>query len=566
MWYNVNSVKIKRHIPAAGVALLSAALLTAAFPPFGETASIAVAIAPLLVVARLASPKKAAWTWFGGGFVFWFATLAWMPAICKNNGPWPLVGLGWFGLAALCAGYFALFGWLSARAWRRFGRWGLAFEPVLWAGIEWLRGWLFTGFAWNFLGTALVPVPDFLAPARVGGVYLVSALVVLVNGVFATLACRVAAQMRRDAPPTGNRWIRSLETAIPLAVVLLVSWLPRGPQTTNHEPRTTLRVALVQRNAPCVFSAGRERQNPVEVYGNLLAAASAAQPDLVVWGESAMAEFGRLASGQARQVARHFSRLTGGAALLAGGDFDEKTNGTVRLYNGVGLYAPSGDGVELQVYAKQHLVPFGEYIPFDKWIPALQKLSPIGVSLYPGEAKVLEVPVKVAQQRDPPDAVAQERDPPDAVAQERDPPVGSVKVAPLICFEDTLPSLARRGAQLGAQAIVLVTNDSWFSHSWEAVQHAWQAVLRAVETGLPVIRVGNSGVTGVIDESGCARWLMDGKGRPLVDAPGCQLETVKVRSAPRLTPYTRVGDWPLLVLFATSLVGLFMVKYRHENE
>ena len=541
-------MRIKKHIPAAGAALLSAALLTASFPPFRETASIAAALAPLLVVARVASPKKAAWTWFGGGFAFWFATLAWMPAICKNDGPWPLVGLGWFGLAALCAGYFALFGWLSACAWRRFGRWGLAFEPVLWAGLEWLRGWLFTGFAWNFLGTALVPVPDFLAPARVGGVYLVSALVVLVNGVFATLACRVVAQMRRE-PPSGRRWVRSLETAIPLAVVLLVAWLSHEPRPTNHEPRTTnhasLRVALVQRNAPCVFRAGRERQNPVEAFGRLMTAAATAHPDLVVWGESAMAEFGGLAGEMASKAARHFSSLAGGAALLAGGDYAERTNGMLRVYNGAGLYVPSGDGMVLQVYAKQHLVPFGEYIPFDKWIPALQRLSPIGVSLHPGEAKVLEVPV--------------------AVAQERDSPAGSVKVAPLICFEDTLPSLARRGAELGAQAIVLITNDSWFSHSWEAEQHAWQAVLRAVETGLPVIRVGNSGVTGVIEESGRARWLMDGTGRPLVDAPGCQLETVQVRPAPRFTPYVRFGDWPLLVLFAASLAGLFLVKYRHEK-
>ena len=537
-------MEIKRHIPLIGAALLSAALLTAAFPPFGETASIAVAIAPLLVVARVASPKKAAWTWFGGGFAFWFATLGWMPAICKNDGPWPLVGLGWFGLAALCAGYFALFGWLSARAWRRFGRWGLALEPVLWAGIEWLRGWLFTGFAWNFLGTALVPVPDFLAPARVGGVYLVSALVVLVNGVFATLACRVVAQMRRE-PPSGVRWVRSLETAIPLAVVLLVAWLSREPRTTNHEPTIPLRVALVQRNAPCVFRAGRERQDPVEAYRRLVEVAASAKPDLLVWGESGMSEFGHLAGERAQNAAKYFANLAGGTALLAGGDFAEQTNGMVRVYNGAGLYAPSGDGMALQVYAKQHLVPFGEYIPFDKWIPALQRLSPIGVSLYPGEAKVLEVPVKVAT--------------------EHDPPEGRVKVAPLICFEDTLPVLARRGAELGAQAIVLITNDSWFSHSWEAEQHAWQAVLRAVETGLPVIRVGNSGVTGVIEGSGRARWLMDGTGRPLVDAPGCQLETVQVRSAPRLTPYVRFGDWPLLVLFAASLAGLFLVKYRHEN-
>ena len=544
MWYNVTPVKIKRHIPAAAAALLSAALLTAAFPPFGETASIAVALAPLLVVARLASPRKAAWTWFGGGFAFWFATLGWMPAICKNDGPWPLVGLGWFGLAALCAGYFALFGWLSARAWRRFGRWGLAFEPVLWAGIEWLRGWLFTGFAWNFLGTALVPVPDFLAPARVGGVYLVSALVVLVNGVFATLACRVVAQMRRERP-SGVRWVRSLETAIPLAVVLLVAWLSHEPRTTNHEPTIPLRVALVQRNAPCVFRAGRERQDPVEAYRRLVEVAASAKLDLLVWGESGMSEFGHLAGERAQSAAKYFANLAGGTALLAGGDFAEQTNGMVRVYNGAGLYAPSGDGMALQVYAKQHLVPFGEYIPFDKWIPALQRLSPIGVSLYPGEAKVLEVPVKVAT--------------------EHDPPEGRVKVAPLICFEDTLPVLARRGAELGAQAIVLITNDSWFSHSWEAEQHAWQAVLRAVETGLPVIRVGNSGVTGVIEGSGRARWLMDGTGRPLVDAPGCQLETVQVRSAPRLTPYVRFGDWPLLVLFAASLAGLFLVKYRHEN-
>ena len=541
MCYNSVSVKVKKHIPAAGAALLSAALLTASFPPFRETASIAAALAPLLVVARLASPRKSAWTWFAGGFAFWFATLGWMPAVCKNDGPWPLVGLGWFGLAALCAGYFALFGWLSARAWRRFGRWGLAFEPVLWAGIEWLRGWLFTGFAWNYLGTALVPAPDFLAPARVGGVYLVSALVVLVNGVFATLACRVVTQMRREAPPPGGRWIRSLETAIPLAVVLLVSWLSRAPRPAPHDPQPTnhasLCALLVQRNAPCVFRAGRERQDPVAAFGRLMAVSAMAHPDLVVWGESAMSEFGGLGGDSASKAAHYFSRLAGGAALLTGGDYREQTNGTERVYNGAGLYVPSNDGMAFQVYAKQHLVPFGEYIPFDKWIPALQRLSPIGVSLYPGEAKVFDVPTME----------------------------GSVKVAPLICFEDTLPSLARKGAGLGAQAIVLITNDSWFSHSWEAEQHAWQAVLRAVETGLPVIRVGNSGVTGVIEETGRTRWLMDGKDRPLVDAPGFQLETVQVRSAPRLTPYVRFGDWPLLVLFAASLVGLFMVKYRHEN-
>ena len=129
-----------------------------------------------------------------------------------------------------------------------------------------------------------------------------------------------------------------------------------------------------------------------------------------------------------------------------------------------------------------------------------------------------------------------------------------MKLAPLICFEDTVPALARRAAMDGADAIVLITNDSWFSHSIEAEQHAWQAVMRALETGLPVIRVGNSGVTGVIIPSGRARWLTDGDGKPLVDQAGCQIESVPVSRTAAKTTYVRFGDWPLMAIFAAAVV------------
>lgn len=558
-------------------AVLSALLLWAVYPPMGEVCALAFALVPLLVVSRLGTPKRAAQAWFLGGFLFWFATLAWMPAIVKNNGPLPLVVLGWMGLAALCAGYFALFGWLSARAWRRLSAprrpaftvrkllLVLFAEPVLWAGIEWVRSWLFTGFAWNFLGTALGQIPSLAAPARLGGVYLVSALVVLLNGVFATLACRLWAQMRPqrtgDADGRlevwrlafGNRWGRMCETALPLGLILLAFGLsnlslmsffsPGGTGALREESSVlALRVALVQRNAPCIFARRDGAQDPYEVFDRLLAVASAARPDLVVWAESAMSEFGHLDSDGARHAALFFARKTGGASLLAGGDWwyrvQDGEKEVRRVWNAAALYTPTATNVALQVYGKQHLVPFGEYIPFDKWIPPLQRLSPVGVSIWPGEAKVLRLRLNREEG-------------------------ATVALAPLICYEDTDPVLARRAARLGAQAIVLITNDSWFSHSQEPVQHAWQAVLRAIETGLPVVRVGNSGVTGIIFPSGRTRWLEDGDGRPLVDAAGTMVESVPVVASPDLTPYVRFGDGPLAVLFA---VCLCFVCYNPKKE
>lgn len=525
---------------------LSAFLLWAAFPPAGETCAVAFAVAPMLALSRLCPPRRSAWAWFACGMMFWTATLSWMPAIVKNNGPLPLVLLGWAGLAALCAGYFALFGWLHSRMWRNVraagGGWRTLVaiavaEPALWAGVEWLRGWLFTGFAWNFLGTAVGAVPRLAAPARLGGVYLVSALVVLVNGVFATLACRMVAQMRAReegawtawGAPEGRPWrlMRPLQTALPLALALAFHFAAASSSADGVEA-APMRVMLVQRNAPCIFSRRDKAENPYEAFARLMATAKAARPDLVVWAESAMTEFGtRLDGDHARDVARYFADLTGGAALMSGGDWwevCETENGPVRrVRNAAALYSGPVTNIAAQAYGKQHLVPFGEYIPFDKWITPLQRLSPIGVSLWPGEARVLRL--------------------------ERDD--GRVfMLAPLICYEDTDPALARRAARLGAQAIVLMTNDSWFSYSMEPLQHAMQAVLRAIETGLPVVRVGNSGVTGVISPSGRARWLEDGEGRAVVDAAGVMCETVPVPARPRATPYVRFGDWPLGVLFA----------------
>ena len=506
----------KRNLWCGIAAAVSALLLWAAYPPHSETLAILVALVPMLVVARLSSPKRSALIFFLFGFLFWVLSLSWMPAIIKNNGPWPLVLLGWFALAAACAGYMALFGFGAAWLWRRrervrspapFAIMCLFAEAGIWALIEYLRATLFTGFAWNLLGTAFAALPSFATPARFGGVYLVSALVVLLNGVFATLFLRVFAPVLgiAEVNPSRSRLVGRLvqiaETGLPLAFILACLCVGNRmvrDGAARHGESTYLRVALVQRNAPCCFKPGK-RENAYEAFGQLLDVAAAAKPDLVVLAESAMAEFGSVRSFRAQDVARDFLKRASAKLLMAGGD-DVVSN---RTYNAVALYAPdseAGGGLRA-VYHKQHLVPFGEYIPFDKWITPLQKLSPVGVSLHPGEPRLIEISVGGR----------------------------SVKVAPLICYEDTDPRLAAQAKRMGADMIVLVTNDSWFSESAEAEAHAAQAVLRAIETGLPIVRVGNSGVTGVIRPDGSATWLSDGSGRPLVDAPGVMVETIVVK-------------------------------------
>ena len=534
--------------------LLPGLLLWASFPPVAEKTDCVFALAPLLWLARNRDAKTSFKKWFVNGFVFWFATLSWMPAIVKNGGPWPLVVLGWGALAAYCALYFGAFGWLSSKvwawvkdegtAWRRpplfpYGRRLFAIlvaEPVLWCGLELLRSRLFGGFSWNHLGLPLVNA-NLGSPAALGGVYLVSAVVILVNGTIAGIAERM---MRRT-----TRWA-SLETLIPFLLIwglyALEGSAARRMELWEKEDCT---VALVQRNFPCVFKPA-EREDPIAVYSNLLANVAYTRPDLVVLSESALSEFGAADSPRSLAFARWVSKLTGAREVIAGGGrfADGKEYNSAILFSGLG--GPSGRLGDAplpispsplpvtRIYDKVHLVPFGEFIPGDKWITALQKLAPVG-SCTPGELKLL----------------------------------GDYGVA--ICYEDTDSAQMRALLHKGARALVFITNDSWFSDSIEAEQHSWQAVARAVETGLPVVRVGNSGVTGTIDPHGRASWLSGTDGRPLVDARGTMCDTVTKLSppCPTMSPatfYGAVGDIPLSVSFALLILSMVLVKYRDTYE
>lgn len=539
-------------------------LLWASFPPMGECKDAYLALAPLLWLVRQGDVKKSVVRWFLNGFLFWFATLAWMPAIVKNGGPWPLVVLGWGVLATYCALYFAAFGYLATKVWswvrtRGYG-WRLAAlviaEPVLWAGLEIVRARLFGGFAWNQLGVVAVNM-GFGAPAQFGGVFLLSAVVILVNGTLASIAERMLgpflaarrpsvkfasddiegyaaehAGKETSATPAVPSWMRSVETVLPFLLVFALYKVPdySRPEATSE---AHLRVALVQRNFPCVFTRG-PRENPITVYSNLFSHVSLLKPDLIVLPESALCEFGEIGDSRRSDVAfaAWVRSQTGAKGVLAGGGRWTETE----AFNSAALYTAEA----MQVYDKVHLVPFGEFIPGDKLIPILQKLAPVG-SCTPGTLKLLDFPLISGP--------------------------NALRLGVAICYEDTDSAQIRKLSEMGAQALVFITNDSWFSHSQETVQHAWQATARAIETGLPVIRVGNSGVTGVVLPEGTARWLHESDGAELVDAQGSMVETVTCPTGlRRQTWYVRLGDAPLFVAFLLLITAMCVLKYYYEYE
>lgn len=511
-------------------------LLWASFPPFGEKADVIFALAPLLWLARRGDRRKAARIWLLNGVAFWLATLSWMPAIVKNGGPWPLVALGWFALAAYCASYFWAFGWLSSTAWMwaRSGRYwrricAIVFaEPILWAGLELIRSRLLGGFAWNQLGIPAINA-GFGEPVALGGVYLVSAMVILVSGTLASVVERMFANF--DRIKTGEsvpRWLRSVETLLPLLIVYLIyTASPAISQSRNlaiSQSRNPLSVALIQRNFPCIFERHGD-ENPLDVYSRLFSSTSALRPRLVVLPESAMSEFGAIGTQRAKQFADFALRETGASAILTGGG---RRDAEMREFNSAALYTVDS----VQTYDKVHLVPFGEFIPLDKTFTVLQKLAPVG-SCTPGELKLLDF--------------------------------DGIKLGVAICYEDTDSAQIRRLAEMGAQVLVFITNDTWFSNSEETLQHAWHSIARAIETGLPVVRVGNSGVTGTISAAGATNWLGDDKGKPRIDSQGVMVDCIVPAAQGAVTPYVRFGDKPLAAAFVFVLAAIFAGRRYRAN-
>jgi apolipoprotein N-acyltransferase len=539
-----------RNLLCLAAALVSGAMLWTAFPPLDRSDSAWFALVPLILLVRHAKPRAAfGWAWLAG-MAFWLPSLTWLWQLIGNGGPWALVVLGHGALAAYCALYFGLYGLAAATLWQVVVRhawrgWRLlavvVAEPVLWAGSEYLRGTLLSGFPWNALAVSQAGNAALIQPAAWGGVALVSALLFGVSAGVASMMERVAQPLfdRGGERPRFDPW-RSAEGILPL-LILAACWMGGlervRARTRSQAAQDEWRVVLVQPDTPSIFEITDEvvlEQRRILL--DLTTYAAAACPDLVIWPETAVqgvmpwhADVMALASNAAHAA---------GAPLLTGTVEAESIERAgqkpgARFYNAAWLFDTNGTANGR--YRKQHLVPFGEFVPGDRWLPILERLSPVGFSCTPGrESTVLRVRGRGGRTS------------------------GALAFSPLICFEDVFAGLSRRAVRRGARLLVNITNDAWFDGSSESEQHLRQSIFRTVENGVPMVRAANTGVSCLIDASGRVSRFDAGPG----GATGFMPASVRIPPTPQsATLYNRLGDWVLGIPAAICVLGLAMAGW-----
>lgn len=491
-------------------------LLLLVFPPFSFWFVAFFAWLPILISLDGKSSMRALQSGGIAGVVFFGFLIYWLSYVTT---------LGYALLVFYLSLYPAVFCLIVTLLPRRFkrlpeagprpGLWeALQSGPVarplwgglIWACLEYLRGSGPFSFSWGLLGHSQANMPHLAHSAGWWGVYGLSFLLMAAN---LALAEFWRAHRRRVRPR--NYWFW------PFAVLILVALVGYGKPEKRH-PVRPIRIALAQGN----FSQEEKWDVPVgetlETYLRLSARALQDRPDLIVWPETAIPDVldwhpdyrDRIAA----WVKEHRTPILFGSVGEAGKDY----------LNSAFYVKPNRNGeVTWGRYDKVHLVPYGESVPFKRLFPFLKRMVEArgGGEYLPGTAMPLFE-------------------------------VNGTRFGVLICFESTLPSLARQYARSGADFLVVITNDAWFLKSTAPYQHAMQSAFRAIENGLPVARAANTGLT-------CA---YNARGGRLAALPIYEesVLTVEIQAGRKRTPYSRWGDLPIHLALGVGL-GYFAALF-----
>ncbi|MEU8893151.1 apolipoprotein N-acyltransferase [Streptomyces sp. NPDC048442] len=469
-----------------GAAVLAGALPVFVFPAPGLWWFAYVALVPWMLLVRSApTGRRAALDGWLGGLGFVLAVHHWLM---------PSLHVFIVVLAALLGLLWVPWGWLvrvmlGGRPTVPRALAAVAVLPSSWLMVELARSWEGLGGPWGLLGSSQWDVTAALRLASLGGVWLVSLLVVAVNTAVVVLLtlpyARVAAV--------------SAALAVALSAGAAWLWAPRP------EPEHTARIAVVQ---PGVFDGIGSTEQRLARGEQLTRTLAGQRVDLVVWGESSVGEDLLARPDVAARIAA-LSRLVGADVLV---NVDARRSDRPGIFKSSVLVGPQGPtGAR---YDKMRLVPFGEYVPARAllgWATSVGKAA--GEDRMRGGGPVVM------------------------------PLPNGLRLGPLVCFESAFPDMSRHLVRDGAQLLIAQSATSTFQESWAPAQHASLAALRAAETGRPMVHATLTGVSSVYGPDGARL------GAPL----GTEESAAAVYDVPLahgLTPYAKYGDWAVHLAMA----------------
>ena len=503
------------------LAALSGILTALAFPNASLVPLLAVCLVPLLAALEGLRWRAAALVGSAYGLAFWIAAVPWIAFTVHRFGEvsWVVAVFALVILALLLVPPFALFGAIVGAARLESAGTRLLLVPAAWLVQEAFRtDWYFWGgFPWALLGYPLAKVPPLMQSAALGGASFTSALVVAVN-----VALLEAVRARG-----GRRLAWAGGAAAAVAAAWLGGALSMGRFDTPSAPARSVRVGVVQPNVAQEIRwtpQSRERiwSDLVEETRGLV---RREHPSLVLWPESAV-PYAWSFSPELRERLPALCRELDVAILFSTIWSDRPEDDEAPYYNAALLVTK--DGPALPAYLKQHLVPFGEYVPASRLLRMIKPISrAVPGGFTPGASATLI-------------------------------PFDGVELGGAVCYEVVYPSVARDEARAGADVLFTLTNDAWYGTLGAREQHFQAASFRAVETGLPLVRAAVTGISGLVDPGGRVRARIgpDEKGAFVANVPAA-----RGRPAP---PALRLAT-PLLAVCAAGCAARILRVWRGRS-
>ncbi len=452
------------------LSIISGVLLSLSFEPHPLWPLAWIALVPFFMAIKKAATRKKAFLYgILTGAVFYFSSVYWIVFAMNNYGDVALFSstLVLILLVLYLSLYFGVFALLFRYLSNMKPLYAAGTLAAAWVSLEVIRGFLFTGFPWMLIGYSQAPFTPLIQVSSLGGVWLVSFLVVFLNlALYFTISSYIK-----------NKVFARMPVILGLALIILsvVFGMLRVAAMSNISNVNLLDVGILQGNIDQATKWDLSSKSYImDKYAGLSTLAAKRGAKLIIWPETALpftAGYDNRGLRKVKEIAKE-----GGAHLFIGSSYYGEGGGThedspgFTLHNSAFLFSPEGE--ELDRYDKVHLVPFGEYVPLRKMLFFIDKLT-YGVGDYsPGLSGFKTIKM------------------------------GNFSFGTLICYEAIFPNISAKYVREGADFLINITNDGWFGDSPAPHQHFAMSRFRSIETGVPLVRSANTGISAVILPTG----------------------------------------------------------------